>query len=153
MWKVFAVHQNQAGLQKLELILGDISSPNSAKYQNWLSFDEVTKLVINTVATESVLSWLKNSYTLDEDGQKVFAKVTWQSLRGEYIKATAPIAHWNKVLHTEFYEFSHQQKSSYGKVPMQSRCLLNDIGIIRVSFVRLQKEQFIALRITNCLLI
>ena len=36
----------------------------------------------------------------------MFANVTWQSIRGEYIKATATIDHWEKVLKTKFYDFS-----------------------------------------------
>jgi hypothetical protein len=46
----------------------------------------------------------------------VFTKVTWQSVRGEYIKATAPIDHWEKVLKTQFYDVPIEQVSGFGKV-------------------------------------
>eukprot|EP01036_Dinobryon_divergens_P033148 gene33148-42870_t len=121
---VVAIQQNEKGLKKLENIIDDISSPDSLKYREWLTYDKITDLVSNNVGTAAVLSWLKNSYSVSPDGGKVFANVTWQSIRGEYIKATATVDHWENILKTEFYEFSldeyysdfKKQKSSQNKV-------------------------------------
>lgn len=99
------MQQNAVGLKILEKKLDEISSPRSMNYQKWLSFEEVGSLTSNPEGRDAVLKWLAE--TRSPRGE--LAVVTWQSRRGEYIKARASIEHWEHVLRTEFFEYHDQQ--------------------------------------------
>jgi hypothetical protein len=53
---VFAVHQLNIDVLERELL--ERSTPGSPKYQKWLTFDQVGKLVTNQAAFEAVKTWL-----------------------------------------------------------------------------------------------
>jgi hypothetical protein len=97
---VFAVAQNNIPL--LESVLLERSTPGGKAYQQWLSFDEVTALVSNAEGTLQVEEWLRQNDI----------PVTWKSLRGEYIKASAPIATWESLLQAEFHKFADVSSAS-----------------------------------------
>ncbi|RYY81056.1 hypothetical protein EON63_16290 [archaeon] len=72
------------------------ATPGHANYQTWLSFDEVSRLVINPTGREKIESWC-NQHEIN---------VTWISRRGEYMKASAPVWKWESVLKTELYVYT-----------------------------------------------
>lgn len=75
------------------------ASPESAMYQQWMTYEEVGRIIENIPAFERVRDWL-------------LAKgitITWVSNRRDYIKASAPIHQWEDLLHTQFYE--HEDRS------------------------------------------
>ena len=118
------MQQNAVGLKILEKKLDEISSPRSMNYQKWLSFEEVGSLTSNPEGRDAVLKWLAE--TRSPRGE--LAVVTWQSRRGEYIKARASIEHWEHVLRTEFFEY-HDQQPRF-KVYMNSTPLFFAITIL-----------------------
>lgn len=99
---IFSVQQSN--LDELDRILLKRSTPGDSEYQKWLTFDEVGTLTTNPKATRSVLDWLSTIAGVT---------VTWKSIRSEYIKAEAPIAVWENVLGTTFYEW-HDQSQTRG---------------------------------------
>ena len=90
---VIAIHQPNIDL--IEETLLARSTPGSPMYQQWLSFDEVGDFIRNDAAVSAVEQWLQ------ENG----AKVTWKTVRSEYIKAVAPLSIWEQMLDTQFYEW------------------------------------------------
>jgi len=94
---VFAVQQREDGLEKM---LTERSTPGCEKYQQWLSFSEVHELTSNADASKAILDWLR---TLQ-------VEVTWQSAYQEYIKATAPIATWERALNATFHEWTDHSR-------------------------------------------
>ena len=104
----------QSNLDILETMLIDRSSPHSASYQKWLTFEEVGDLISNHEANTAIRQWLGNIHG---------TKVTWTSPRGEYMKVEAPIHVWESVLQTTFHiwtdtsdhqdEISHVYAESY----------------------------------------
>lgn len=97
---IFAVQQNN--LVDLEKTLLQRSTPGSALYQQWLTYDEISAMTVNTAGTEAIVSWL-NTHG---------AKILWKSNRGDYIKAEAPVEVWEQLLQAEFYQFSdHSRKN------------------------------------------
>lgn len=81
-------------LDKLEAEALARASPESPKYQNWMSYDEVTTMVQNLQAFEAVQSWL-----MEED-----ITISWVSPRKDYIRAVSTISRWETLLDTKFYE-------------------------------------------------
>jgi tripeptidyl-peptidase-1 len=104
---VFAVQQNNPDVIEQELLTR--SSPGSRSYQQWMTFNEVGALVSNAESAASVTQWLQNQGI----------EVTWKSKRHEYIKATAPIAKWEDLLSTTFYEWEDHSKP--GHLPRTQR--------------------------------
>ena len=68
----------------------------SPKYQQWLSFDEVGKIITNHDGFNASMKWLAN---LDN------VNVTLITPRLEYIKADAPIHVWENAFQAKFYVF------------------------------------------------
>jgi subtilase family serine protease len=92
---VFSINQN---FDLIESELLERSDPNSDKYQQWLTFDEVGELTSNIEGAMELLSWLEaNGVT-----------PSWISEHDDYIKASAPISVWETLLNTEFYEWEDQ---------------------------------------------
>lgn len=85
----------QKNLNILEQTLIERSNPSSPLYQQWLNYEEVTAITRNPVSSNLVAEWLKDNG----------AHITWSSKQKEYIKASAPIATWERMLHTEFYQW------------------------------------------------
>jgi subtilase family serine protease len=97
---VFAIQQR--GISELDRLLEERSTPGNRNYQKWLSFTEVHELSRNLEASTAVVDWL----SLEN------ITVQWISAHQEYIKATATIELWEKLLDTTFYEWAdHSRKS------------------------------------------
>lgn len=92
---IFAIKQN--GIDKLEDILYDVSTVESANYGKHKSFEEVGEIIQNEIGTRSVVDWLKLNH------------VTIQSVTayGEYVTCVAKIEVWEKLLRTMFYTYKN----------------------------------------------
>ncbi len=88
---IFAIKQNN--LDVLDEILMERSNPSDPKYQQWLTYAEVTNLTANVNGTTAVQQWLEANDI----------KIHWKSKRGHYIKARASVATWETQLDTTFY--------------------------------------------------
>eukprot|EP01031_Cornospumella_fuschlensis_P023564 gene23564-28574_t len=91
---VFAVVQRNIDVVQAEAL--QRATPGNALYQQWLSYDEVTELVQNDAGSEATLSWLRQNNI----------EITWVSRRKDYIKAVAPVAKWEELLHTQLYVYT-----------------------------------------------
>lgn len=60
-----------------------------------MSFEEIGILISNRRATIAVSEWLENNG----------AVVTWQSMHGEYLKATASLSIWSGLFNATFHEW------------------------------------------------
>ena len=98
---VFAVRQKNT--ENLEAELLERSTPESPKYQQWMTFDEVGNLTSNPVGAEMIKDWL----VLNN------ATVTWESLHNDYIKATAPVQTWEYLFSTEFHQWEDTGRTQY----------------------------------------
>eukprot|EP01035_Chromulina_nebulosa_P040662 gene40662-54983_t len=94
---VFAI--KQLNLDQLDDILMNISSPDSLHYQKWLSYEEVGNIVFNNNGTDNVVQWLES--------EGVY--VSWSSKHFEYLKATANISVWERILNTQFFQYQQRQ--------------------------------------------
>ncbi len=91
---VFAIKQVNAAL--MDTMLMERSTPGSALYQRWLTFEEIDHLSSNPVAATAVLEWLtENNMT-----------IVWTSSRIEYIKAEATIGRWEALLGAAFSQYA-----------------------------------------------
>jgi subtilase family serine protease len=83
----------------MEDLVLERSTPGNPLYQQWLSFDEVGDIIRNEEAFNKAKTWLT------ENG----ATVLWNSPHLTYIRATASIGTWEKVLHTEFMDWKNTE--------------------------------------------
>lgn len=97
---VFAI--KQLNLDQLDDILMNISSPDSLHYQKWLSYEEVGNIVFNSNGTDNVIKWLES--------EGVY--VSWSSQHFEYLKATANISVWERILNTQFFQYRQLQTAT-----------------------------------------
>eukprot|EP01031_Cornospumella_fuschlensis_P045754 gene45754-56003_t len=104
---VIAVKQKNIDVVQREAL--ERATPGHEHYQHWLSYEEITSLVINTVGSEAVISWC-NQHAIE---------VTWVSRRGDYIKANAPVSLWESVLKTEFFVYTDHTRPR--KLPQSSQ--------------------------------
>jgi subtilase family serine protease len=106
---VFAIKQNN--LDELEKKVLEMSDPDSPKYQQWMTFQEVGEMTQNTEGSAKVLQWL-DKYGID---------VTSKTVYSTYITAKAPIYQWEHLFQTTFYEWEsnhiYSQSSSNTKSP------------------------------------
>jgi hypothetical protein len=91
---VFALKQNNLDVIEREVL--ERATPGNPKYQQWMSFDEIGTLIKNDAAMSYLTTMLRSDPTIH---------ITWKSRRGEYVKAVAPIASWEILLSTQFYEW------------------------------------------------
>ena len=98
---VFAV--NQKNLDILESELLERSTPESPKYQQWMTFDELGDFTSNSYGATKIKNWLHQNN----------ATVTWESLHHDYIKATAPILVWEYLFDTAFFEWEDMGRAQY----------------------------------------
>jgi subtilase family serine protease len=98
---VFAVRQKNT--ENLEAELIERSTPESPKYQQWMTFDEVGNFTSNPVGAGMIKDWL----VLNN------ATVTWESLHNDYIKATAPVQVWEYLFSTEFHQWEDTGRTQY----------------------------------------
>lgn len=90
---MIAVKQNN--LDALDIMLQERSHPNSPKYRQWLTREEVAAQTHNPVGLAAVHDWCR-AEGID---------VTWTASRGEFVRASASVATWNRVLRADFLEF------------------------------------------------
>jgi tripeptidyl-peptidase I len=90
---VFVVKQKN--IDKLTLILHDVSDPRSVNYGQHMTREEIDTLTAIPEARAALLQYLQSNG----------ATVTSETLSGDYITAVAAISTWEKVLNTEFYTF------------------------------------------------
>jgi tripeptidyl-peptidase I len=90
---VFVVKQKN--IDKLTLILHDVSDPHSLNYGQHMTREEVDILTKIPEARTALHQYLLSNG----------ATVTSETSSGDYITASAAISTWEKVLNTEFYTF------------------------------------------------
>lgn len=82
-------------MDRMESILEERSTPGSPNYLNWMTYDEITSLVLNEQSHTAVVDWLQaNDLT-----------VLWTSRRKDYLRVQGTIAQWETLLKTEFYAY------------------------------------------------
>jgi tripeptidyl-peptidase-1 len=91
---VFALKQNNLDIIERKVL--ERATPGNPDYQNWMSFNDISALIKNEVATSFVHSWL---------GAFPDIHVSWKSRRGEYVRASASIATWEILFDTSFFEW------------------------------------------------
>ena len=121
---VFAI--KQLGLDQLDQILLNISTPGNPMYQQWLSFDQVGDLIANSNGTSAVVSWLESEGV----------SVSWTSHHSEYLKATANISTWERILNTQFFLYQDVQLDESDDDSNSS----NDDDLTRISKNRRKKK-------------
>ena len=97
---VIALKQNN--LDKLNDMLLERSTPGNDKYMEWLTFDEIGNEILNIEAYTVVKDWLQSN------SEVVISK---ESLRKEYIHATAPVKVWNDLFRTKFYNWEDKTQT------------------------------------------
>jgi len=88
----------QNNIELLKNMLEERGNPNNSKYQNWLSFNEIGKLVENKNATKATTEWL-----IDND-----IKDFNISAHGEYITAKSSVEKWNKLFKMSLYKWENK---------------------------------------------
>jgi len=106
---VFAIQHKESALRKLDNVLRELSSPLNPKYQKWLTFDEVGEITSNGEGFDAVLNWIQHANDDISDSNEQFI-ISWKSRHCDFIKVSAPISRWEKLLRTEFFE--HEDLSS-----------------------------------------
>lgn len=99
---IFVVQQKN--MDKLTLILDDLSDPSSPNYGQHWTRQEVVDFTSNSEGRDAVVSYLHSNGAL----------VTSETLTGEFISAQAPIKVWERVFNTEFNSYiqTHFDKTS-----------------------------------------
>jgi tripeptidyl-peptidase-1 len=82
-------------IEHLEKVLEDRATPGSPEHLQWLSYDEISTLVVNENSYEKVMQWFH-----DND-----LSVSWVSRRKDYLSVVAKISVWERLLQTEFFAF------------------------------------------------
>jgi tripeptidyl-peptidase-1 len=91
---MFAVKPN--GMRAVEETLEAVSDPGSPRYGQYLTFDEVGRMIENRNATDNVLQWLRDS-----------AVTATATPYGEYVHASAATSVWNRLLNTQFRRYEN----------------------------------------------
>lgn len=90
---IFAVQQRN--LDKLDGILMERSTPGSALYQQWLTFEQLGDLTSNPTGASAVNNWLTSNGI----------SASWESVHHDYIKASASVQVWEQLLDITFYNW------------------------------------------------
>lgn len=90
---------DRRNLNLLEENLLKVSTPGSPQYGQYLSKEEVGRLIQNPVATNAVVNFLK----------KKGANINSISEHADWITASAPLRLWAEIFHTHFYEYHHDE--------------------------------------------
>ena len=89
----------QLRIKELEDEVLKRSTPGSPTYQQWMTFEEVSKYKQNEVGSNAVIEWLKqNNIQIDS-----------MTKNREYITVSAPISKWESLLSTEFHIYEDQK--------------------------------------------
>ena len=94
----FVIRQRNLG--QLTDILHDISNPLSPNYGQHMTGEEVAAMTSNPDAHDAVVTYLLAKGAI----------IVFETLHGEYVKASAPIDTWERMFNTEFFTF-HQSHS------------------------------------------
>jgi len=90
-------------IEALETLLNEhLAHPDSPRYQQWLSFDEVKAMTYDAEASKATKEWLAMHG----------ASVSSESSNGFFIKATASIETWEIMLETKFHVFEDTHPSA-----------------------------------------
>mmetsp|Transcript_11069 Transcript_11069/g.16653 ORF Transcript_11069/g.16653 Transcript_11069/m.16653 type:complete len:709 (-) Transcript_11069:403-2529(-) len=89
----------QKNLTYLETYLKDVSNPDSINFRKWLTKEEIGQLISNPEATQAVTNYLA------AEG----VEIRWVSTHGEYLRASAPIHAWERILSTIFFRCEDRQ--------------------------------------------
>jgi hypothetical protein len=73
-----------------------------------LTIDEVVELTVNKEGCDAIVNWLQHTNDISDSYKPL--SISWKSRHCDFIKASAPISHWEKILRTEFFE--HKDLSS-----------------------------------------
>jgi tripeptidyl-peptidase-1 len=95
---LFAVAQQN--LDQVKSLFFELSDPASPRFREWLTNDEVSELTANKEGTNAVVEFLV------QHG----ATLTSMTKNGEYIRASAPVDTWNKLLNADFIHFEHRKR-------------------------------------------
>ena len=106
---IFVIRQKN--MDKLTLMLHDISDPLSANYGYHLSGDEIATLTSNPESLNAVANFLVLNGVSAQS----------QSLHGEYLTANATVLIWEEMLNTEFYSFDVLQNKKVEAVVRAER--------------------------------
>jgi subtilase family serine protease len=98
---LIAVHQNN--LPELKKSILERATPGNPLYQKWYTFHEIGAIVQNQEGYDKVKSWL------DEYKVTIISVTPYK----EYIKASAPVGTWEKMLKTEFYQHEDLTRKEY----------------------------------------
>lgn len=90
---VISIKQNN--LESLEDTIIKRTTPGSPLFQQWLTFDEVGEIIKNEEGLQTVKDWLKFNNI----------EINWISKRSEYLRVSAPVSHWERLLLTTFYNW------------------------------------------------
>eukprot|EP01038_Epipyxis_sp_PR26KG_P004236 gene4236-6013_t len=115
---IFSIKQRN--LDELEKIVLRKATPGSYDYQKWLTFEEVGELTSNPTSAKFVREWLESKDI----------KVTWESIHHDYLKATAPIGVWEKLLDTQFHAWlDHSLKGTNAESNLFLRALTYSLPV------------------------
>ena len=91
----------QKNMEELTRFLHDVSDPQSVNYGQHMTGTAVSDMTDNSQGRESLLSYLHSTG----------ATVVTETLRGEYITASAPIPVWERMFTCEFFMFHQTQEN------------------------------------------
>jgi len=106
----------QKNIDVIHAMLKERSQPDHPNYQNWLSFTEVHSLIRNDEAVLAIRSWIKES---------VGGSIIQMTSHGDYIRVTAPIASWERVLDTQFYAWEPSSSSSSSSAKQSNKKIVH----------------------------
>lgn len=97
---IFVVQERN--LDQLEAAALDVSDPKSKNYGKYWTPEQIGQLTANYVARDAIVAYLSGSA----------ATVVNQTQFGEMVIAQAPVAHWERVFSTEFYNHHYVYEGS-----------------------------------------
>lgn len=96
---LFAVREHNVGSKLTEELMA-VSDPDSPRYGQHLTFDQVGALTSDPQATRCVHAYLND----------IGATIVSTSPHGEFVRAAHSVAHWERALETTFHEYHHSVK-------------------------------------------
>jgi tripeptidyl-peptidase-1 len=106
---MFAIEQRN--IEELTSILEDVSDPLSPDYGKHMTSQEVAALTANPASRDHVVAYLKAAG----------ATIVSETLYGEFVRASAPVALWEEMFDTEFFTYSVPSSQDNGKESERSR--------------------------------
>ncbi len=122
---IFAI--KQINIDILTATLHEVSDPLHLRYGQFLNRDEVAALTANPLSTQRTVTFLQQQ----EDVELVEV-----SLHGEYIKTSASVKVWERLLQAEFFSF--QQTTVPERVLLRATIPLDIQGDVHTVFGTVQ---------------